>query len=48
MESKPESPALFAVPSQSRSRTSEVLRAIVGRINGESVTLRTLTDRLGD
>lgn len=41
-------PALFTVPEQRRDRTSDVLLAIIERIGNTPVTLRMLTDRLGD
>jgi len=49
LEKPPHGPAtLFAVPEAARSRTSDVLLALIERARQPDVTLRTLTDRLGD
>lgn len=40
--------SIFTVPPEQRSRTSDVLLALAERAREENVTLRTMTDRLGD
>ena len=42
------SPTLFTVPVEPRKRTSDVLLTLIESINPSSVTLRNLTERLGD
>ncbi len=44
----PQPGELFAVPQQPRSRTSDVFRELAERAAQGDVTLRTLTERLGD
>jgi hypothetical protein len=39
---------IFSVPDQARSRTSDVVVLLIDRTRQEDVTLRNLTDRLGD
>ena len=41
-------PTLFTVPNKPRSRTSDVLLTLIESTNQPSVTLRNLTERLGD
>jgi len=40
--------SVFKVPEEPRSRTSDVLVSLISRSQQSEVTLRTLTDRLGD
>ncbi len=44
----PEAKPLFQIPESPRNRTSDVIAALAERIDTEQVSLRTLTDRLGD
>ncbi|TNC81384.1 MAG: ABC transporter permease [Oleiphilus sp.] len=48
MTSQPEPAPLFSVPNETRSRTSEVLRSLAERSDHANVSLRTLTEGLGD
>ena len=41
-------PTLFTVPDQPRTRTSDVLLSLIHSSNQPNVTLRRLTERLGD
>lgn len=40
--------ALFAVPENQRSRTSDVIVELIKQAQSPGITLRNLTDRLGD
>lgn len=40
--------ALFAVPENQRSRTSDVIVELINQAQSPGITLRNLTDRLGD
>ncbi|OUW17248.1 MAG: ABC transporter permease [Opitutales bacterium TMED158] len=39
---------IFSVPGKRRSRTSDVFRLLAKQLTGETVTLRSLMERLGD